>query len=181
MIAVVDSLMPGVAGAVGAMLVMAWLLARRRGEAGTVGDRRVVEYGGAWRGLVTVLCLAPAVVLILAAAVPPKPEEAWIPWVLAGAFAALAAPLALETFAKRVLVDAAGVESRSPWTGRRAFAWPELAAVEYNAAMQWYVLRSRGGVVIRVNVYMSGLSTLAEKIRAHAPSGVDLGALDRPA
>ncbi|WP_437280297.1 hypothetical protein WME90_06985 [Sorangium sp. So ce375] len=78
----------------------------------------------------------------------------------------------LDAFLVRHSVDLAGITCRSVFHRPFRFAWDEIKAVDYNAGMNWFVLRSMDGRVGRVSPYIAGIRTFAELSIAHLDRSV---------
>jgi hypothetical protein len=180
-----DALLPGVVGGTAAVLTISFLLATRRGEAQRAGDAHVVRYGWAWRALTLVLAPTPLGVGVLALVVPPKPDEAWIPWALAGGFLALIVPLVVEVFGVGHRLTDDGIERVTPWSRRVFVKWADVTSVRFNAVASWFVVTGREGERVRLSFYLSGVGTFArlvlEKVapEAYAGHAITRGQLER--
>jgi hypothetical protein len=141
--------------------VLWWLMASRRRDARVESGSAIVEYGRAMKGLTIVFLLFPVAIAVVAIVSPPKYEERWIPLELILGFLAIAVPLALEVFRRRLRLEEDVLISESPWTGVIRVPWSEITAVSYQQSMSWYVIDSRGSRRVRVASFMSGLGTLA--------------------
>ncbi len=139
------------------------LMASRRGHARVEDRSAMVEYGWAMRGLSIVFLLFPVAIAVLALVSPPKAEDRWIPLYIILGFLALAVPVAIEVFRRRLRIEEDALVSVSPWTGQVRIPWGEVTAVSYQQSMSWYVIESRGRQRVRVAALMSGLETLAAK------------------
>ncbi|MCC7385365.1 MAG: PH domain-containing protein [Deltaproteobacteria bacterium] len=146
-------------------LVLTWLL-KSQGAAAVQADGTIVlSYSKAWRAFVYFFALIPPVIAGLALLYPPKPEELWIPPVMALGFAALIAPLGWEVFRFRLEVRPDGLCSSSPWKGTRTVAWPDVESLTFNASMQWYVINCKDGTKLRVSAYATGTNELKSVFR----------------
>ena len=141
--------------------VLWWLMASRRGDARVVSGSAIIEYGRPMKGLAIVFLLFPVAIAILTIVSPPKYEDRWIPLQLILGFLALALPVALEVFRRRLRLEEDALVSESPWTGVIRVPWSETTAVTFKQSMSWYVIDSRGNRRVRVAALMSGLATLA--------------------
>jgi hypothetical protein len=159
-----DSLLPGIAGGTAAMLTISFLLATRRGEAERAGDAHVIRYGPAWRALTLILAPTPIGVGVFAFVVPPKPDEVWIPWVMAGGFLALIAPLVIEVFGVGHRLTDEGIERVTPWSKRVFVRWQDVTSVRLNPVMSWFVVTGREGARVRLSFYLSGIGTFTRMV-----------------
>ena len=159
--------------------VLAFLLRSRTAEARLEAGRAVIAHTGVMKGLAVVFLLFPCALCVLAFVFPPKPDERWLPVYLIGGFLALAIPVALEAYRRRLHLEHDALVSESPWTGVRRLPWTEIAGVSYNAPMSWYVIQDRAGNAVRVSSMMSGLETLARAIKERAPAATGAEATER--
>lgn len=150
--------------------VLWWLMASRRGDARVDRGTAIVEYGRAMKGLTIVFLLFPLAIAVVAVVSPPKFEDRWIPLEIVVGFLAIAVPLALEVFRRRLRIEEDALVSESPWTGVVRVPWDEITAVSFQHSMSWYVIDSRGSRRIRVAALMSGLATLATALARRAAS-----------
>jgi hypothetical protein len=141
--------------------VLWWLMASRRGDARVESGTAIVDYGRPMKGLTIVFLLFPLAIAVLSIVSPPKYQERWIPLQLILGFLAIALPLALEVFRRRLRLEEDVLVSESPWTGMIRVPWSEITSVSYQQSMSWYVIDSRGSRRVRVASFMSGLGTLA--------------------
>lgn len=155
-------------------LVLGYLIQSRKDSATTSNEGEVVAYGSSWRWMTWLMGPIPFVILAIVAFHPPKPEEWWIPYALAGGFAAMIGPLWLEVFRRRVVLDEHGLTSHSPWSDTITMPWSSVRRVTFNAAMQWWVIEDARDQRIRVSVYMSGVKTLSQALKTRTRDGLSL-------
>lgn len=66
-----------------------------------------------------------------------------------------------------LLLLADGIHSFSPWRGHIDLHWSDIRTVKFSRLLQWFVIRTNSGEVIRAHNYMGGLSTLFEHFQDH--------------
>ena len=161
-------------GIVGAAVaaVLSWLLATRQPVLPARDGKFPLRYGAAWRVLTWVLLVLPPVgLLALALLAPAPPEQMWLPFVMAGGFLGLTAPIAIEVFGVSHQVSDTGIERGSPWARRPvSILWQDVRTVQWSASMQWFVVESVHGDRIRISHYLSGLQPFRERVLSRAPA-----------
>ena len=60
----------------------------------------------------------------------------------------------------------------SPWRGVRTIQWTDLTDVRFSQAAGWFVLRDRAGEVIRLSMWLGGLTELLQDLRSRAPANL---------
>jgi hypothetical protein len=147
-----------IVGSVMAVLTLLMVTASR--SAAVEGDKQVLTYSNVWKMVVRAGWLFPIVIAVVCVFSPPVPGERWIPFAIIGGFAAIAWPLTLEVFRRRIELDESGISQKSPWSQPVAIAWKDVRSVAFKMSGEVEVLSTRGKKV-RVSIYLSGMETLA--------------------
>ena len=161
-----------VAGSLLTMALLVWLLhraqrlgPRRRDQS----DVRVLEYGPALRWLFPVVGVGFGVLYLVTTALNPADIDdpagkLFWPTLFIEAMTLVGF---LETWLVKVELSGYGIESRSPWTGRRRLAWGEIEAVHFSEGWQWFVVRGMGDTRIYLHVLLAGLPTFHQALLEH--------------
>jgi hypothetical protein len=153
--------------------VLAALLKARRSDARESADGHVLEFHWVWRGFAAVsACVVPLllVALFMFGSGKTTREDAYIVSGLVAFFALLGGWLYVETSSRyRLLPD--GLFVRGAWGREQRFAWEELSRVRPRPALQQLDLHF-GPRRVGLSRYLSGLESLAEALRRHAPAVV---------
>lgn len=139
-----------------------YLLRSSTREAAVYGGLHVVEYSGAWKGLVRLLWVFPVVIAIVAIVSPPRADEWWIPLAVIGGFSAIHVPLTFEVMKRRIEIAQSGITVKSAWHEPVGIAWLELASVGRKA--NELEIRTTRGKVVRVSSWLSGTGTLTDEL-----------------
>ena len=127
--------------------------------------------------LLSALMLFEAAIVIYAVASEAfreRPVTAMLAIAMVGA-AAIA--LNLEFFGVRILYDAEGIETRSPWRRRRRIPWEATRIVRYTPILKWYELKTVGHGTVRMHDYLAGRASLIEELENR---GVVIDGVERP-
>lgn len=157
--------MSGVIGGIAAAVVLSLL--QRAGRSSVAGldpadGARVARYPLATRILAWFLIAGGAALCFVAMKASANAIVG-----LAICLAILTAVIALLlefTFARASWTDK-WVVLNSPWRSVRRLAWTEIDEVRFSQAAGWFVLRGRSGVVIRLSMYLGGLTELLSELR----------------
>jgi hypothetical protein len=153
-------------------VLLGLLMSARRADARAGAGVHVLEYPGVWRWFSLGLAvLIPLALFALVAFHPPRtPADAWAFTGLVAFFALLGGWLSVETW-RRVYLRPDGLVARSAVGREQHYAWEELSQVRPRPSMQQLELRF-GQRRVRLSRYLSGLESLAEALRRHAPRAV---------
>jgi hypothetical protein len=151
-------------------------LARRPARVGAGDGEKIIQYGGAFRGFAwaTLVAIAGgATFLTMTRGIRNQTEL--MDCLALYPFAALPALLLLESKSRVVLADQS-ITGYSVWRGSRCLAWKDIQRVEFSPVAQWFVVVGARGQRVRVHTLMTGISDLADAIRARLPFSVYAGA-----
>jgi hypothetical protein len=138
------------------------------------GGEHVLRYPAVWRWLVPLTAPIPLLLLGFSLGMPRNREVFAIGmlgltvlWIFG----------ALEVFQSEVRLGPDFVSGRTLLGARVRVPWPAIRIVEWNAAMQWFVIGSDQDR-IRVGLFVSGLEALADEVARRVPSLAAAPALD---
>lgn len=157
----------------GVAVLLGLLMSARRADARADEGGHVLEYPGAWRWFsVGSAVLVPLALFALVAAghTPRTPADMWAFTGLVAFFVLLGGWSSVETWRRFYLLPD-GLVVRSALGRERRHAWEELSQVRPRPSMQQLELRF-GQRRVRLSRYLSGLESLAEALRRHAPRAV---------
>jgi Bacterial PH domain len=162
----------------GLLALMAWAAQRGRPTADPASGRLVFRHSGVFRGFALFAAFGiPLGITVLVLFHPPKNDGDLIAiGFIYGLFAVLSFPLLWETMLYSVAVSDAGIDARSPWRGRRAFAWDEIEQVTWSNFSGSFVFRSTDGRTISVRGLTAGVSEFLGACERHLPLEVLEGA-----
>ena len=156
------TILPGIAGAMGASVAMSLVLRSIRPQAELVDGAHVVRYGRPMK-LLTVgfwLCYLGAFVAALFA----KPDGQFQLMILISSFLLMVLILHIEIFHVRVIYDEMGVRTFSPWRRRRLIPWSAIRRVYFSDPLKWYVVETAGHGRVRLHVFLSGVESFLDEI-----------------
>ena len=140
-----------------------WLLARAVKPAARIADdKRILEYGVAFKILGVVAFLFAGLGVVLCATVPEHDLETTAGEVL---MVALGLYLGPEYFGVRISFDGANIHARSPWRATRVIPWTAITGITFSRLAQWYRLDTANAGVLRVSMHLSGRESLWEECR----------------
>ncbi len=84
-------------------------------------------------------------------------------------FAALLGPIAITIFGSYVRLSPSGIESRSPWSGRKYARWGDVESITWSETGGWYKVHTFHGT-IRVDAFMNGVQEFLEFARLRVPA-----------
>jgi hypothetical protein len=161
-----STILPAVAGAIGASVTLPLILRTVRAEASVDGNERVLTYGRPLKILTWVFWLFWIGLVGLALFMPKKePQDGLIAISLVIVFFAMIAVLHVELVGVRIVYDEAGVRTQSPWRHRREIPWSAMRRVSFSQAAQWHVVETSGHGRIRLHVYLNGIESLLEELQ----------------
>ena len=161
-----------VSGLVMAAMVMLFSAAKRgQPSASRSTGLLVYRYPEAMQMLAVVLAIVPPMlVTALLVAMPPKSAEDYkAVFSLYALGAVVAGPLLWEAVRFSMAVGPDGIEGRSPWRGRQAIPWAEVAGVSYNPILGYFVVRAQDGRKFRVSPLVGGLNAFLETCERYLP------------
>lgn len=162
---------------VGLLGLMAWAARRGRPRPGPDDHTVLFRHNGVFRWFAYVTAFGiPVGLTALVIAFPPKAEEVWYALGAYVLFAGLTLPLVWEASRFYLLATPEGLESRSPWRGLRFLAWEDVERVTFSQANAWFVFHGRDGTVIRVHMFVGGLTDLLRLTELRVPAGALKGA-----
>ncbi len=173
----------GLAGAlvIGLLFLVGYLLGG--GAKKTADGTTVLRYGGAFRavGLMgVVVALAMAVLLLLSLLGVGPSREAQLPiLLLLGLFGLLGAPLTVEAFRRRVVLDDDGLTARGWFGTAPTVAWEDITSVENKVMSGKFVVRA-GRVKLKLGHYLEGLDVFAAECKKRLDPEVYGKAFDKP-
>jgi hypothetical protein len=110
----------------------------------------------------------PVGILVLSIVFPPKDEgEMGAIFGVHALFAALSAPLLLESFRFALVLTPEGLDCRSPWRGRRFVPWPEVESITYSNAGSWFLIQAQDGYRFRLPLVTGRLDRFLERCEEH--------------
>lgn len=129
----------------------------------------VLRYGLIFRAIGYISLLGgPALVTLVAIAKPPnKAEDYWAILGILGIFCGLGAPLVWETTRFSLAASDQGLDCRSAWKKARYLTWPEIGSISYSVINSWFIIRSRDGWVIHINLFVPGLKQFLPLCEMH--------------
>jgi hypothetical protein len=152
----------GLAGAAVACILGIFVCAAKSSLPSTVeevADTFRFRYGGVLRAFAWFMMFGVPILITLAFAFANREEGDWIYILLLYAMGAFfGVPIWWEMTQYSLTVSSAGLELASPWRRRTEIAWEDVDQVAYNLGCKWFVLRSTEGRVIRVPLYVNGIS-----------------------
>jgi hypothetical protein len=173
----------GLAGAlvIGLLFLIGYLLGG--GAKKTADGTTVLRYGGAFRAvglLGVVIALVMAALLLLSLLGVGPGEDARLPILLMlGLFGLLGAPLTVEAYRRRVVLDDDGLTARG-WFGTRPLVrWEDVASVENKVMSGKFVVRA-GRVKLSLGHYLDGLDVFAAECKARLAPEVYGKAFEKP-
>jgi hypothetical protein len=155
-----------------AAMVMLFSVANRGQPSASSGTGRLVyRYPEAIQMLAFVLAVVPPMlVTALWVAMPPKnPGEYRVVILLYALGIVISGPLLWELVRFSMAVGPDGIEGRSPWRGRQAILWREVAGLSYNPILGYLVVRTHDGCKFRVSLLVGGLNSFLETCERHLP------------
>jgi len=156
------TILPGVAGAMGASVAMSLILRSIRPGAELVDGAHVMRYGRSLK-LLTVgfwVCYVGAFVGAFFA----RPDGRLPLLITISSFLLMILVFHIEMFNVRVVYDETGVRTFSPWRRRRVIPWSAFRRVYFSAPLKWYVVETDGYGCVRLHVFLSGVETFLDEI-----------------
>ena len=83
-------------------------------------------------------------------------------------FAGLLGPIAITIFGTYIRLSPAGIESRTPWSGRKFARWDDVESITWSEAGGWYRVRTFHAT-IRVDAFLNGVQEFLEFARRRVP------------
>ena len=142
-----------------------YIAARARPKSDPVTGLRVVEYPMVIKALgwATMIAFGGLVFLIVRSAGLTRAPPSVV--VLFGVMLIVSACMVLEFSATRTAWTEHEIVSSSPWTGEKRVLWTDIVKVTYSPLNQWFVIKSRSGVKIRLHTLLGGLVFLLRDLR----------------
>jgi hypothetical protein len=153
---------PAILAAIIALFVLAVLLRTARPGAWRLGSRFVLQYGTPMKVLGVIMLLLGQ--FLLFAASQSSEDQRTLAWTVSGVLALGAFYFFIEVFFVRIEFDDAFFYPVVPWRRPRQIPWTDVDSVEFSPRNSWYLIRTRHHGVVRASRYLSGISSLLEKL-----------------